>query len=739
MLFFGALFVLPFYWFTPDELDMGGDSARLWLYSPMDYVRSTAFYSIDPQGTAKITANQYLIPHILMLEGIRKVFGSSFILVGLEKGMKLSLSFLFIYLFVRDVLREVSNKKKENARIIMAALGAGVWYALSGSVTGNMPYALLTHNQVFLNPAMMYLLLSFLKSGNMIFAWIAIGVSVIFSPNFSLVAPPQLFAFYPLAFLFVFLAFRLIFKRTIPWKRMLAPLFFFLLLHAFHLLPEIQYLANPGSELFGRAFGKESNSVSYFNAILGLGKVSAALLQGKDLIPLLVIIVGLRVAKHRRLMVLTSVFFLITLTLLSANITQTVVWLYRKLFLIPGFGMFRNFIGQWQFVYTFFYALMLGFGLHAVFTRLKYRTVILMGALYFALIIFQSWQFLRGSVAQIRHQGADVRTAITMDPAYENMLDVIKNLPQDGKILTLPFTDFYFQVLGGANGGAYIGPSSISYLTGRNDFAGYQIMNPFPEQFMEYARTKDYKSINKLFGLLNIRYIFHNSDPNIYDTRFPGSPYSYMRTKLPETQLEYSDFVDKLGAKRIYEVGPYRLFENPSYTTLFSLASSVYLYDGKEGDWHGLDIDLLADANVSLGAIFIERNICKVASLPISCDGKVVSLVNHTDVAYKKIDPTHYRIIVSETAKPVFLIFANAFNASWVLQKAGSSDAVAPHFPVNGYANAWVVEGGEYEVKMIGQWYADMGLRVSIVGTVLFFIWGMYLVKRAWYNNQNDL
>ena len=98
LLFFGALFVLPFYWFTPDELDMGGDSARLWLYSPMDYVRSTAFYSIDPQGTAKITANQYLIPHILMLEGIRKVFGSSFILVGLEKGMKLSLSFLFIYL-----------------------------------------------------------------------------------------------------------------------------------------------------------------------------------------------------------------------------------------------------------------------------------------------------------------------------------------------------------------------------------------------------------------------------------------------------------------------------------------------------------------------------------------------------------------------------------------------------------------------------------------------------------------
>ncbi len=740
------LFVIPFFWFPPGELDMGGDSLRLWLYSPMDYLRSIALYSVDPQGIAKIASNQYLIPYVSVLEGIRRIFHSSFILVGMEKGLKLSLSFLFVYLLVRDTLVEISEKKKESLAIKGAALVSGLWYALSGSVTANMPYALLTHNQVFFNPAMAYLFFRFLISKKTLFLWWAVFFSVIFAPNFSLVAPPQLFAFYPLTILFLIFVARFLLNHSIPWKRLVLPICVFILIHSFHFIPEVRYLTDSGSELYGRAFGKESNAVAYFDAILGLGKVSFYLLQPPIpaslawtmILPLLIILTGFMTARKKNLLAVTGIFFLVTLLLVSANITGVWVGIYRKLFMIPGFGMFRNFIGQWQFVYAFFYALLFGFGLHALFQRLKIRSIILLTFVCFSLVVFQNWQFLGGSVARIRHQGADVRTAITMDPQYENMLDVIRNLPVDGKILTLPFTDFYFQVLGGTNGGAYIGPSSISYLTGRNDFAGYQIMNPFPEHFMEFTKTKDYESIKKLFGLLNIRYIFHNSDPDIYDTRFQGSPYSYMRTKLPATQAQYSDFITQLGARPIYEIGPYRLYEVSPHTPLISAPNQIYVYETENKEWPGVDIRLLKDAKTNTGTAYVLQRVCETAKLPIPCEPNSLQTLSSANVAYKKNNPTQYTVTVGETREPTILVFANQFNSSWVLRSRSSGEIVTVHFPVNGYANAWIAQSGEYEVELVNQQYVGTGFLVSSIGAVLFLLWGMYLIFRAWYNNRYD-
>ena len=50
---------------------------------------------------------------------------------------------------------------------------------------------------------------------------------------------------------------------------------------------------------------------------------------------------------------LIAIFFFTTLYLSSANITQIAVELYRMLFYIPGFSMFRVFYGQWQWVHAF--------------------------------------------------------------------------------------------------------------------------------------------------------------------------------------------------------------------------------------------------------------------------------------------------------------------------------------------------------------------------------------------------
>ena len=68
---------------------------------------------------------------------------------------------------------------------------------------------------------------------------------------------------------------------------------------------------------------------------------------------------------------------------------------------------------------------------------------------------------------KIHTQSDNVRMTFAMDPKYEETLAFIRSLPDDGKILTLPLTDAYSQVLAGKNGGAYVGTSTISQLTGK--------------------------------------------------------------------------------------------------------------------------------------------------------------------------------------------------------------------------------------------------------------------------------
>ena len=70
-----------------------------------------------------------------------------------------------------------------------------------------------------------------------------------------------------------------------------------------------------------------------------------------------------------------------------------------------------------------------------------------------------------------------------MDPKYEEVLTYIRNLPVDGKILSFPFPDPGYQLIAGKNGGAYVGPSTFSYLAGKNDFSGYEGLLPFSEFF----------------------------------------------------------------------------------------------------------------------------------------------------------------------------------------------------------------------------------------------------------------
>src|SRR5688572_24056168 len=89
-----VLFFIPFFWFSPDELELGGDSTRLYLYDPYSFLQSDGLYSVDIQGKGEVNPNQDYLPFLLLLYFLDSIFHSPYILICLLNSLKLVGAFL---------------------------------------------------------------------------------------------------------------------------------------------------------------------------------------------------------------------------------------------------------------------------------------------------------------------------------------------------------------------------------------------------------------------------------------------------------------------------------------------------------------------------------------------------------------------------------------------------------------------------------------------------------------------
>lgn len=783
-----ALFIIPFFWLKPGEMDLGGDSSRLYFYDPISYLQSTGLYVISPEGLGQLLPNYYFIPFVGMLAILKQIVSSPYALISLFSGLKLAFSFLFIYLIVKEILVNIKNNQKLTEKILeTSSIFAGLLYVLMPTMTINWDKVLITHNQVFLNPIIFYLLLKYILTKNLKYMWFLLVTTLIFAPNFSWVGTPSFFSFFPLAILFLFLYAKFIGKIIIPWKGIVVGLILFLGLHTFHLFPQVLNLFDPGSFINTRVFDKQSalnEGVRYFLAILPLSKISLKILIPSTieslgflslLVPLVVVIGFLLNKRRNKEILLAGLFFLITLFLLTAKITDLGVNFYKNLFYIPGFTIFRNFIGQWLFVYSFFYSILFGLSLFMIFSKLKKTPVILLLSLILSIaLIVQAWQFIDGQLINHKLFRSDKYIAIKMDPNYEKLLTFVKNLPDDNKILTLPLSDFYVQVIAGKNNGAYLGPSTISFLTDKKNFTGYTNMDSFGEVFFRLSKNKDYQDINSLLGLLNIKYVFHNTDISVYDNAFPNYPYEYARKFMPVDQKGYVGFVNELTSKKIYETGSYKLFEvkNESYLPHIYIAKNLITYKNNVDDWEGKNMSFFVGKKLDdPRVVYIEEKYCN--KLSKTCKAESLNNIKSVpQIVFTRINPTKYTVKISNAKDPYLLVFSEAFNSSWKVFLSNKEFSGEPtmanyfngdikegkhknslfnnsifktlekkslaennHILVNGYANAWYIspqdmngkKDYEITIEMVQQRAFYFGLAFSLIFFVGFIIWGIKL------------
>lgn len=592
------LFFIPFFWFKPGEMDLGGDSSRLYFYEPLQYLNSNSLYSISHSGLGGVSHNFFGIPFFLILACLKNIFSSQTYLIAFMHGTSLSAAFLFSYLSVKELLteKERNNAKKTNWVIEISSIISGLYYIFAPVSTFIWSHMLLTDNLIFINPLIFYLVLKYIVTRNIKFIMIALIVTFIFAANFSYIGAPSFFSFFPLAMLFLILYIVLILHKPLPWKGIFLGIVLFFIVQAFHLLPQIESILTPGSPTNDSVFSEEAKiegGMGYFKALAQSAKPSISLAGLQQLVPLkffsflyilfpFVIVLGFLWNK-RRLMLLTGVFFIITFFFVTANITSIGLSFYTLLFHIPGFSMFRVFFGQWEWVYLFFYMLLLGESLSVVLVNIKKWQATTLVVFIGVFLFVTSWPFITGEMLQYSHwQSKNVSAIVDMDPQYEEMLEYIRKLPVDGKILSLPLTDPGYQVVKGENNAAYEGPSTITYIAGRNEFMGYVEFESFGTSFLQAAQRRDYPTIRGILLMLNVRYIYYNEDPYIYEKKFPGQPYIHVRNFLPDTQKGYKEFVKGIGAKEIKKIGKFHVLElsNEYYLPhIYAASKNVYWGD----------------------------------------------------------------------------------------------------------------------------------------------------------------
>lgn len=746
----GVLFIVPFFWFPKNSVDLGGDGNRLYFYDPLAFTNNVSLFGIAPEGKGLVNpANHAYLLYVLFIAGIKYFIGSPSTVINIFNGLKLSVGFLAIYLIVKELIQAGKQIRRHFLTVDLPSILAGIFYTVG---TGNEKLivywvkALHSHDQVFLNPLMFFLMLRYLLTNNRWYLVSALFVSLMFSTNFAMISAPPFFAFYPIAFLFLLLYVTVIRKVKIRFQEIVMGSFLFLGLHAFHLVPELLAVFLNNTVATSVVF-KESG-VNYFTAIRGLGLAvigifvpsPAASLRWASFIAPLVLIMGcFQSWKKNKEISLLCIFFFTTFFLVTANITFIGVELYKKLFLIPGFSMFRNFYLQWGYVFLFFYSLLLGESLSLIFKKMKGAYIILAAISIVGLFSFGFWPFLSGQSVDGIHWGSKgVKTAMIMDPRYEQILAFIKKLPDEGKILMLPLTDNYIQVLFGMNNAAYSGPSTLPFLTGKRSFAGYQNFwpDPIPEHIMKFSKEKNYSALLQLFSLFNIRYLFHNTDPKIYEEKFPNFPNSYMMTSMPKTQEEYKEFVRKLPMRLIYENGPFQMFEfdDRVYRSEVYIPDSIYIDDM---------LQKIEDKNVSFQSAFIDPTDCKQSSIISDfCNAKYDP--PDVDLSMTRVNPTQYEIRVkqSESSSPFLVVFQNSFHKSWKL----SVDDAAPlsedrHVLANKYANSWIItrsdRKGKTEYTMLinldVQKYFMYGLWISGFSVVVFLC---FVVRTILYDRK---
>ena len=262
------------------------------------------------------------------------------------------------------------------------------------------------------------------------------------------------------------------------------------------------------------------------------------------------------------------------------------------------------------------------------------------------------------------------------------------------------------------------------------------------KSFLSLAKKGAYDDLTRLFNLLNIKYVFYNSDPLIMDY-FPDFPYSHVKNFLPQNQTDYQKFIAQLPVTKKKSFGAkFHLYEldRSNYLPHIYVAKEVVKFNKKLDQWGYLSEPFFIDSTEKR-TIYLEEKI------PYS------TFTDIPKITIIKVNPTKYYIHVTDANSPYMLGFSEKFNPNWkiFLSKNTSEERSArtsyfngditelnkrdelfdrkpfetwmskplaenSHYQANGYANAWLIKPSDVQSKN------EYSLILELTSQKLFYI-----------------
>jgi len=601
------IFLLPFFWFPTDAFNLGGDDSRLYLYDPLSFLKNVAFYSTNYFGATGIGSynpQEFYFPFCIFLT-LMKTVTLNFNLQKLVYGLTLALSFLTSYSFIGELIQDKHSLEAFAAR----TLGA-LFYVLHPLVAwcywGN---PLLSVYGMFVYPTLLLCFLKCLNTGRMKYLFYGAVVSLVFSgPIFAF---PDSLVFVIGSSFFLLLYFAL---HRICWKNFLSKITVYIglimLLNAYYVIPLIHSLTTKESTIANVAWSVElrksavrlvtylAKFINVFTAFLHVynrefvyafgNKFSKELIDYQYLLlPFKIfltvcIFLGLIFSDKRKHLleyknlVASAATTLVLVYLLTVNIGPWGVKLFTFLIEnIPSFVIFRNFQARFPMSYVFFSSITLGISIYLVLTKLKNKCILknrcVVSCVYLIILLMatllQALPFISGEITNPLAWGALEKNInytfnVKFSDDFTNAIKYVEELDRDGAILVLPLTSSSWQI-SKTSIGIYVGLSPINVFTGRRVFVGefsflfYPGLSSIVEKAIENG---DYDFLKRLFGLLNIKYIFY--DTSIFDRSVPDTVRkSYL---WPTADKLYFDrLVYGISAIELKRFGPIFIYKMP--------------------------------------------------------------------------------------------------------------------------------------------------------------------------------
>ncbi|MBI5621806.1 hypothetical protein HY933_03015 [Candidatus Falkowbacteria bacterium] len=709
------LFIIPFFWFSHGQADFGGDSSRLYFYEPVRLLQYLDVLSSNRTVVSPDISELFMVPFLIVLTVLKfLLFNNYSLLLNCFNGFLLAGGFLGVYGILRELIaapeksaspsasdRSSRDRSLGGRAAYVAAIFGGLFYIFSGILMYNWQKYINSFHVMAVYPIAIWFFLRYLNSKDKRYLIYLLLWTLVFSWNFSFVAAPLFFSFFPLAFLLLLLYAIITQRLQLFVKGVLIVVLIFFFLQAFHLVQLGLSLVDSSSSISTVIFssaGKLQRGLSYFEGNAPRVRLIYNLLAypqyylyatvgappgifkmitdygirygGVLFIFPLIVVLSLLVKKDRRdqlvSLSLLGVFLLVTFFMTANLFGPYGPDFYARLFYLPGFSMFRSFYGAFATIFVFMYALLFGWSLYYILEHVRRRWLRAVILTFLALVMLHSAvPLLTGQISNTVHdQSNNISLAHKFKPSYEQAVAYLRTAQIKSSVLSLPLLNFNYQIIGGQYGGAYVGIATFPMLAGRSTYSGlaafdYPGSSVLSQDFIRaMIQARDYRALKRLLPFLNLNILFNDTDDTLYHD-FYGWPYSKELKELFPNTAAVSQFIAGLGYQPLLQKDNYQILYQPeTWLPLLYTPRRVIHVPSSEAfkQW------ITTTDDYDPRSLVYNRQLFTSAV----ADAIPADMVTPT-LEFKKISTTQYRVIAHKVRGSFPIVLNEAWKDGWQL------------------------------------------------------------------------